>query len=296
MGILDDAIREHLDLKRRLGAAEVELARLEDEAFGPPTRPGDPDFPDDKPADQAPGAEPATGEVPAQAVPDEPAAPPPEATATPPAEPAPAPVAEPPAPVAESTPAPVAEEPVEADLPPTAEHPAPTVETAAEPQSSLEPASEEAPAVEAPDTGEFDDQDGGDELELDLELDEIGLDDEPGEPASEELSAVPQTDERPAIEPQPVAPEAPIESLDTVEHHFEGAIEDTGEVGAVEQTGEIEVVEGELADPVEQGEPTEDEEGEEDEDVLEETPEFLRDQPEDDELWFEQGEPKDFDF
>ena len=35
---------------------------------------------------------------------------------------------------------------------------------------------------------------------------------------------------------------------------------------------------------------------EEDEDVLEETPEFLREQPEDDELWFEQGEPKDFDF
>ena len=33
-----------------------------------------------------------------------------------------------------------------------------------------------------------------------------------------------------------------------------------------------------------------------DDDVLEETPEFLRDQPEDDELWFEQGEPKDFDF
>ena len=35
---------------------------------------------------------------------------------------------------------------------------------------------------------------------------------------------------------------------------------------------------------------------EEDEDVLEETPEFLRERPEDDELWFEQGEPKDFDF
>ena len=38
------------------------------------------------------------------------------------------------------------------------------------------------------------------------------------------------------------------------------------------------------------------EEEEKDEDVLEETPEFLRDAPEDDELWFEQGEPKDFDF
>ena len=33
-----------------------------------------------------------------------------------------------------------------------------------------------------------------------------------------------------------------------------------------------------------------------DEDVLEETPEFLRENPDDDELWFEQGEPKDFDF
>ena len=32
------------------------------------------------------------------------------------------------------------------------------------------------------------------------------------------------------------------------------------------------------------------------EDVLADTPEFLRESPEDDELWFEQGEPKDFDF
>ena len=30
--------------------------------------------------------------------------------------------------------------------------------------------------------------------------------------------------------------------------------------------------------------------------MLEETPEFLRDNPDDDELWFEQGQPKDFDF
>ncbi|HKO36958.1 MAG TPA: hypothetical protein VJU14_01150, partial [Solirubrobacterales bacterium] len=32
------------------------------------------------------------------------------------------------------------------------------------------------------------------------------------------------------------------------------------------------------------------------EDVLEDTPEFLEDAPEDDELWFEQRPPKDFDF
>ena len=46
MGILDDAIRQHLDLKRQRGATESELKQLEDEAFGPPSRPGEPDFPE----------------------------------------------------------------------------------------------------------------------------------------------------------------------------------------------------------------------------------------------------------
>jgi hypothetical protein len=39
MSILDDAIREHLELKRAHGADEGELKKLEDEAFGPPQRP-----------------------------------------------------------------------------------------------------------------------------------------------------------------------------------------------------------------------------------------------------------------
>jgi hypothetical protein len=39
MSILDDAIREHLELKRAHGADDHELKRLEDEAFGPPQRP-----------------------------------------------------------------------------------------------------------------------------------------------------------------------------------------------------------------------------------------------------------------
>src|ERR1700761_3626385 len=39
MSILDDAIREHLELKRAHGADDQELKRLEDEAFGPPQRP-----------------------------------------------------------------------------------------------------------------------------------------------------------------------------------------------------------------------------------------------------------------
>jgi hypothetical protein len=76
MGILDEAIREHLELKRSRGATDSELQRLEDEAFGPPTRPGEPDFPEqegeapeqsgngvapEEPATEAP-APPAEGE------------------------------------------------------------------------------------------------------------------------------------------------------------------------------------------------------------------------------------------
>ncbi|OJU83670.1 MAG: hypothetical protein BGO11_21840 [Solirubrobacterales bacterium 70-9] len=49
MSILDDAIREHLELKRAHGADEGELKKLEDEAFGPPQRPDEID-----PFDEAP--------------------------------------------------------------------------------------------------------------------------------------------------------------------------------------------------------------------------------------------------
>src|SRR6201988_4978000 len=40
MGLLDDAIREHLDLKRRRGADPTEVERLEREALGPVRRGG----------------------------------------------------------------------------------------------------------------------------------------------------------------------------------------------------------------------------------------------------------------
>src|ERR671917_622866 len=38
MGILDDAIREHLELKRRHGVPEDEVQRQEEEALGPARR------------------------------------------------------------------------------------------------------------------------------------------------------------------------------------------------------------------------------------------------------------------
>ena len=222
MGILDDAIREHLDLKRRLGAEEDELQRLEGEAFGPPARPGDPDFPDTD-----------TG---AQALVED-------------------------APGPDTSSELVAEPPSEAGL---FDHSADELDLDLdldldEPPASVEDVAQDPPAAEPP---------AGAELEPEAAP-------EPAPPPAEP----PPTAESPA---QPVA-EPPIESLDTVEHPFEGAVGDTGEA---------ELVEGEL----EEGQPATGGDDEEDEDVLEETPEFLRDAPEDDELWFEQGEPKDFDF
>jgi hypothetical protein len=201
MGILDDAIREHLDLKRRLGAEAAEIQRLEDEAFGPPSRPGEPDFPE-------------TGESPAA--------------------------------LAEAPPEPQLEE----SLP-------------EEPQTFFNHETEPAPdpVSEAPAAAPIEADDPAAHLEV--------------------LSEPPPA-------PEPATGEPPIESLDTVEHHFEGAIEETGEAEAAP----AEPAETEEGAPHTDEHPAE--EGEED--VLEETPEFLRDQPEDDELWFEQGEPKDFDF
>ena len=63
MGLLDDAIREHLDLKRRRGADPAEVARLEQEALGPVRREPAPTEPAaDAPA--APRLRPRTPSIP----------------------------------------------------------------------------------------------------------------------------------------------------------------------------------------------------------------------------------------
>ena len=279
MGILDDAIREHLDLKRRLGGDQEEIARLEDEAFGPPTRPGDPEFPE-RPAGDADGS---TSEFAAAA--DAPVAPGPEepsagaglfdATAEE------APAADAPPATAEAAIAP------EADAAPPAAPEAPAAEP--EPAQAPAPVSEpEAPAADA-----------ASDLELDLDLDLEEAAGEVVEPESGEedlLAESPATDEQPLegeVQAEP-PPEAPIESLPTVEHHFEGAIDDAEVVEEEKPAPATEAPPSESAP--QEGAPETSEGSEEDEDVLEETPEFLRDNPDDDELWFEQGEPKDFDF
>ena len=216
MGILDDAIREHLDLKRRLGADESELEQLESEAFGPSARPGDPDFPEQGGAD---GDSAVAVQAPADAG---------EA----------------------STEAPAAFEAAEDEA--GAEAPAVLADAEEAPTPEATFTTQERDAIGEQAT-EFFDQTAGEldlgELDLDLEedLEEIGDEAIPDEPAEE------------GGEPEP----APAEEGD--------------------------------AEPEEEAPPTE-AAASPDEDVLEETPEFLQDSPEDDELWFEQGEPKDFDF
>ncbi len=68
MGLLDDAIREHLELKRRHGASDEEIAQEEAEALGPARR----DFPQPAAAEEVQSAELQSAEEP-EPLPDEPA-------------------------------------------------------------------------------------------------------------------------------------------------------------------------------------------------------------------------------
>jgi hypothetical protein len=180
MGIFDDAIREHLDLKRKHGAQDAELQQLEDEAFGPPTRPGEPDFPERPPT----GEHAEEGSLATEAATEEGAQPGTEE---------PEPLAEVPPAAAEPTGGAVfdheAAETVEPGIAPepqpevepeaiagepTVEHPGPAPETEEE-EAVLEPP---PPEPEAPPESVAPATDGGDlelgEVELDEEFEEFG--------------------------------------------------------------------------------------------------------------------------
>jgi hypothetical protein len=128
-----------------------------------------------------------------------------------------------------------------------------------------------------------------------------------------DADAVPAADDRPAV-PQPApgvgaAAAGETAELDmrtvlgeqeNVEEHGEAATEqhdvtgDSSEPALVEEDSlEWEVPSEHPAEHVAQ-EPADPQEAAED--VLEETPEFLRETPEQDRLWFEQRPPRDFDF
>ena len=130
MGLLDDAIREHLELKRKHGAGDEELQRQESEALGPARRDFNADAAQTTDEPAAPEAEdpgtvaPEPVAEPAGWLDDEPSEPPFEPAATR----SPEPVAEARAaePVAEAPEPPTAQEPLPAPDPaPAAEAQAP---------------------------------------------------------------------------------------------------------------------------------------------------------------------------
>ena len=280
MGILDEAIREHLELKRQHGADDSELQQLEDEAFGPPERPGSeapdpaaeaptqfmeqPDLPEGEVA-EADGEKASRREVTIADLQEAP---------------------EQAAPAEEE----VDEEPVEEDQP-AMEH-----EVVSDLPEPTGPSTEERHAISEQPTELFD-------VEGELATG-------PPNPTDEDLV------EEEIAEPR-LAPADPLAGLD------EGDVEPTvAATGADEDDEDDEFWnEQRLSDELDQAleaprepepepedepeatvEPEEEHEADEpevsgrDEDVLEETPDFLEETPEDDQLWFEQKPPKDFDF
>ena len=223
MGLLDEAIREHLELKRRRGADPNEVEQLEHEALGPVrrgTQVVDEPLPDEEPFDH--------------------------------------------------------DEPLD-EQPPFERQGSATVlydDEADEGVANSAQLASEASFTEAPHEPFPEDRpergwshDSGEQWDAEEELEEH----EPAAPAAEgpvepapEPPAARPPDERarrpaPAEPPRQGPPEQP--GQETVEYDVEAEQRRKGE-----------------------------------EDVLEETPEFLQDTPDHDRLWFEQRPPKDFDF
>lgn len=289
MSILDDAIREHLELKRAHGADEAELKKLEDEAFGPPGRPEEPDpfaeAPTQFMATEAPEAESEEeGAGPRRInVADLQEPPPPEAAPTAPAEDA----------VQAASPA---EEPsvVEAEAaPPVDAEPAP-------PEDVEAPSADERNAIADQPTQFFD-------VEAELDDEEAPAVEAPS-PSDEEIVEVEMgepkiTPAEPATEIHASRAEAPAEPLDEEDEEDEEFWSEQRLSDELDQALESPLAEEEELPPLTDEDEDDDEPPHADydpdtghEDVLEDTPDFLEDAPEDDELWFEQKPPKDFDF
>jgi len=315
MSILDDAIREHLELKRAHGADEAELKKLEDEAFGPPGRPEEPD-----PFAEAPTEFMATPEVAGDAEPAESSGgrriniadlqePPPPERAGEPEQPrveatdAIEPEADAP-PLAPAEDAGQAGPPAEEDLPIAEESPAMEHEIVVEPAEDAppEPAAEASPGEETQERHAIAEQ----PTELfDIEA-EMGTEDAPAKPAAEiqasrtEPPAASLADEEDEEDEEFWSEQRLSDELDQA---LEAPLPLTDEHEVAPRT-DVHEIPSPVADP---SAPVHDDEDEEDdparpdydpdtghEDVLEDTPDFLE-AAEDDELWFEQKPPKDFD-
>lgn len=294
MGILDEAIREHLELKRQHGADDSELKQLEDEAFGPPERPGSGEdalseaptqfmAQPDQAGDEAPKAgeqrrEAAAGILDLQEGPE------PTQEDEPSEEGQPAgehqAVTEPEAVVEEPSAQESSEEPAghsTEERHAIAEHPTELYDV--EGEFSVSAPGAEEPAAEA--AVEEEEDDFFSEQRLSEELDQALDAPRDSEPEALETEA-PVEELEPEEAPQP--DEAP--EPDDDEQDFD---EEDGELEDEDEQPDFEDEQTELIEEPRPKAGTE-------EDVLEGTPDFLEQTPEDDELWFEQKPPKDFDF
>jgi hypothetical protein len=232
MGLLDDAIREHLDLKRRRGADPTEVEHLEREALGPVRRAAqtaEEDLPDQDVQDQQ-GGEPAIFDDQADG------------------------------PYTEVM-------PQAGDLDYVEEQDHELVE----PLQDEPPVAAEAAFTDEPRHDPFpeDESEKGwtHEPTEAWEGEEPLASQEPSAPAAETSAPAPPP---PAGQAPPPAPAEPVQEDD---HPGEETVEYDVEAEEIKER-----------------------KGDAEDDVLEETPEFLQDTPDHDRLWFEQRPPKDFDF
>jgi hypothetical protein len=319
MSILDDAIREHLELKRAHGADESELKKLEDEAFGPPQRPDEidpfaeaptefmglpeaettvaspeeggrrtPNITDLQEAPEARTAEPAAPE----------AAEPQEAEPEGPAEEQ-QPAAEQPLPeVPESL---DAEAEVEADAPAdpeAADHGPDTQERHAIADQPTEVFDVESATEPDPDPAASEARSPSDEDLVDAEAAAPRL--SPVDPPAgiEASASGAEAAEEPVLDEEDEDDDFWSEQRlsDELNQALEAPVTEEHPVQESPPAAEPLPAEPELEDEASDQAPNEPEAHDKHDDVLEDTPDFLEDAPEDDNLWFEQRPPKDFDF
>lgn len=285
MGILDEAIREHLELKRKRGAEQGELRQIEDEAFGPAGRP-DADTTGESPAEAVAGEEPTRiSALPGAEKPD---------AGTP--EPGPS----------DTESSPSSEETALADREAIAQQPTEIFDVESElareeagvEETQGEPASTEAeakPAERETEPAPLEAEPVAQEIPQEhpvVEADPQDID--------EESAPEPQPELAPETEPEPGSePEGQVDIFDeeTLSEQLDVALEDPVEAekrsaAFFDETDEFRAPPQRPSRQTDEPEPPE----ASDQDVLEETPDFLEEAPEHDRLWFEQKPPKDFDF
>ncbi|HVF77883.1 MAG TPA: hypothetical protein VNA28_06260 [Solirubrobacteraceae bacterium] len=263
MGLLDDAIKEHLELKRRRGADAIEISRLESEALGPVPRSADgvPELADafEPPQEESPpasGAAPpvasapdATPEIHSSLSPQPPAYEPPAAPPAyqPPAPPPPSAYEPPAPPPLTDAPSPSASTPHHE--PPPVPRREPWMTADLDPEPEPEPPPEPEPEPES--GGLFSRLRGGRRSKHDRER-------KPPAAAA-------------AAEPEPYLPATPPTSSYDVAPLVAPGVQHEPDIVPADDEPDVE-------------------------DLLEETPEFLEETPEHDRLWFEQRPPRDFNF